>query len=229
MKKNKIFGFLLLLLIIISTAYSVGFVYEQDRVIADRTLDDLGNTQLYDLVGSISSSNATVKTLGNQTGDLKFDFPSLARDTYIIINNPTVNSTIDFSYSVLDSEGYLSTVISQELTMQETGNYYFKLEPDFVGEPVLLLIDVNDSYVTTLNIQSSMPMGMNFVFETFVTGMNDIIEINVSIWRLGFYLLISGVIITAIMLMVNTALKIFEITEKVRKTKDKVLGRKRRE
>ena len=224
MKMKKILGFILLSLIIISGVNAVNFIYEQERVIADRSLDDLGNIQLFDLVGSISNTSG-VESIGNTSGDFKYDFVSLKRDTYIFLNNPTINSTINFSYSQVDAEGFLSSITTQELTLEETGNYYFKLEPDFEGESVLFLVEAINSYVTTLNIQESHPKGMNFVFETFIGGMNNIIEINVSIWRLGFYLMIGGLIVTGLMLMVNTALKIFDITEKVRDKKNRVMRR----
>lgn len=79
--------------------------------------------------------------------------------------------------------------------------------------------------VYTLSTHSEEAVTSNLVvsvIETTFIGINEIIEINVGLWRLVYYLAILGVILIALGLLIGFTFKFYEWTDKLSDKKHKI-------
>jgi len=209
---KKILTFFMTMMMLLVTVNAGSFVFDQPTVLKDFTLADKGNVQLVDLIGSLNS-----ESIGNQSGDLKLQFPSLQNKQYFVIDNGLINTTFNVT-TFFEGEG---NSVTQELTMQELGTYYFQGKNDFQGEELGIMFDFPDGYAGTMTLISQQPKGLSFVFETFVSGVADIIEINVSFWKVVYYIFLVSTIIGMFLLIIKGIMAAIKWADDLSKTRNK--------
>jgi len=190
MKKIFIFLFMFSLLFLsMDTTNAINLNYDQSNVIYDYKIATLGMSNENIVVGSLNNVN-----IGNQTGDIKYELRGLTRPIYILIENGMENITLDITYvnddAVAIGEINNKIAISQELTMEETGTYYFKFEPSYDGENFDFIIDFPSSYVGNLHLKEEQAKEFNSLISGFIDSFEEIVKINVTLWRLLFYTII---------------------------------------
>ena len=210
---------------------AVSMTFDQSQTINSYELADKGlsNTRIID--GSSNSETIALYPNGTKTVDIIFDIRSLDRTSYLIIDNYIVNTTMNISYFNNDNTGIVgqtdNQVTTRELILHEQGIYYFEINPTYTNENVIIGIDAQQSYLGRTFIQDTRPKGLNYVFETFIGGINTLIDIIISLWKLFYYVIIIGFIIGALISIVAFGFKFIEFAEKVKaKKKDLMKGGK---
>jgi hypothetical protein len=132
---------------------------------------------------------------------------------YIYFQNTKVNSTITLIWNFdLATTGQRYT---QNFTMLQTGNYIFKINNNIYGEPMRFFIETNDdSYIATVYTQQKIEKGIPEIMETLVNNVNDLIDINMSIWKIVYYLFIFSIVMSLIFLIVLLGAKMYDFAKK---------------
>lgn len=192
-KENKSMGKILLFFTVLTylmfSSFAGTVIYNQDTSIANFEEEDIGTQLFYTIVGSDNS-----KTLGNRTGDLKLEFNNLYSDVYLIIDNPSVNTTLNISWLFSGA----TAIITQELTMSEIGEYYFQVKNHYDGESGSILLEMENPSVAPLYVQTTQDVKSTSIFTPLIAGVVELITINLTLWRVMFYLFITLVTIIAI-------------------------------
>lgn len=201
------------------TVFSAGLVYDQDSNIADLETGETGNVLREELQGNI---NKLISTGVNQTTpyDIQYELDAMKNPVYVTINNGFENSTYILLWQDQTSNG---TILNkQNFTMNEKGRYVFKFYPDKTGETTSLYVDIVDEKgIAWVTYQEQQPEGFNQVIGGLVGSFEDIIEINISIWYIVFYLLIFVALLTVVAGMFGFG---FLILQHARKMRDKDHG-----
>lgn len=207
---------LILLILVCSFAFCNGitFDYTQSSVITDYNTNNKGLSNEKFIVGSLNTYN-----IGNVTGDYKFELRGLIQPVYLLINNDYENTTFDITYIndnniKINSSGTIG--INQEFTMNEEGVYYFKITPSFEGESIDIMLNFTNSRVIQVFLQEEQPQGFNSLMGGFVYSFLDIIEINISLWRIFFYTVIIVIMIGFVLLLFGGSFWIFKSTQKIK-------------
>ena len=129
-------------------------VFNQDDVITELSTITQSSLMYFDVVGSVNSED-----LGNvTTGDLKLEFQSLEREQYFKLNNNVAGTQIILSWQFSDESG----IVHQNLTLEEIGEYYFKIKNDYSGEGASVMISVlENSTKLPLYVISTQNEGLN--------------------------------------------------------------------
>lgn len=180
--------FIMLMYLMVS-AFAGTVIYDQDTSISNFEEEDIGTQLFYTVVGSDNS-----KTLGNRTGDLKLEFNNLYSDVYLIVTNPTINTTINISWLFSGATG----ITTQELIMEEVGEYYFQVKNHYDGESGSILLEMENPSVVQLYVQTTQDIKETSIFTALINGVVELITINLTLWRILFYLFITMVTILAI-------------------------------
>ncbi len=196
------------------TVFSAGLVYDQDSNIADLETGETGNVLREEIVGSTNKLISTGD--GNTTPyDIQYELDAMKNPVYVTINNGFENSTYTLLWQDQTSNG---TILNkQNFTMNEKGRYVFKFYPDETGETTSLYVDiVDDGGIAWITYQEQQPEGFNQVIGGLVNSFEDIIEINISIWYLVFYLLIFVALLTVVVGMFGFGFLILKHAKKMR-------------
>jgi len=188
---KKILTFFMTMMMLLVTVNAGSFVFDQPTVLKDFTLADKGNVQLVDLIGSLNS-----ESIGNQSGDLKLQFPSLQNKQYFVIDNGLINTTFNVT-TFFEGEG---NSVTQELTMQELGTYYFQGKNDFQGEELGIMFDFPDGYAGTMTLISQQP---------------------VSFWKVVYYIFLVSTIIGMFLLIIKGIMAAIKWADDLSKTRNK--------
>lgn len=196
---------------------AVSLEYSQTSVITDYNTNIVGTSYENIVLGSSNNKN-----IGSRTGDFKAELRGMVEPVYILIDNPIINNTFNITYIndnpiKINSSGRNAT--TQELTMQEKGIYYFKINPSFEGESVDFLIDFKTPVIATVFLQEQHPKGFNSLMAGVVTSFLEIISINITFWRIAFYTVITTLIVSFILLIFGGAFYVFKWSQKVREQK----------
>lgn len=220
---KKIITILVLLICMSSLVSAVSLEYEQTSVITDYNTNEVGASLQRVVVGSSNSV-----TIGNKTGDIKFELRGMSQPYYLLIDNGFINNTFNITYVNDDpiktgESGKNAT--TQELTMQELGMYYFKIEPSYEGESVDFILNFDDDRTTQVFLQEQHPQGFNTLMAGFVNAFLDIVEINITMWRIAFYVLIFIILIGFVALVFGGSFYIFKVSQNVKDKKEFFEGR----
>lgn len=206
----------MMLMLSMFTVFGVDFNYEQAPNLIDYNTNNVGVSVQQIAVGSLNSYN-----IGNQTGDVKYELRGSSEPIYLIIENGYANSTFEITYVNDDPilENSSSTAYSQELTMTETGAYYFIFEPSYDGESFDFILDFANDKVHNVYLKEQQPQGFNSLMSGFVNAFLDIVEINITIWRVVFYTLIFIIMVAFVGLLFTGSLWMFKYSQKIRDRK----------
>lgn len=177
-----------------NSVFAMTITFDQSSNLRDYKDNQKGNILYNDIVGSISQSKNQYLGFGGLNGtryyyDFEMEFNYLSEDFYLIINNYFSNASFVMMY-----RGDLTkddTLYIQNLTFNEQGRYYFKINPDYIGESGKIYFEyVNSNFTGTLEYQESKPQGFNELMGGIVVGFNTIIDYNIALWRIAGYILI---------------------------------------
>lgn len=209
---KKIFIFILIMFTVLNSVNAVIINFDQDKNLIDFQNNELGNV----LVGTITPAvNTTLSVSSSNTTyvfDKKFEFESLNEDIYLILQNGYVNANITLMY-----RGDLTqnpTLFIQDLTLNEVGEYYFKVSPSTVNEPVVIYIDLPSDVVEPVTLIYKLveekPDSFNSIILKIIEPFVTIVEINITIWKIIFWTLILILAITLVVLIFYTAFYLFK-------------------
>lgn len=212
MKKLNIF--ILMIFLCITSVSAVSVNLNQDDVISDFYNNDKGNHYIDTIVGSANYILSTINATENRTYDYDLEFAEASESFYIIVKNGLANKSMQLMwYGDLTRD---NTLYVQNLTFNEYGNYMFKVIPSYDGEPITVLMDLEeDSYVVDFEIVEEKPKGFNLLMTPLVSGFVDIIDINIGMWNIAFYSIIALVTFGFIALLFSIAFLIFAYTRKL--------------
>lgn len=185
---------MLVMLAMFSSVNALTLNANQDDNIYNFNIKEKGNYLIQDLVGSINHQYNINNT--NYTYDLDLEFSSVNEEFFIVIQNQIANSTLTFMYrGDLTRNGNLYI---QELHLTEQGKYYFRFVPNYIGEPARIYIDISTTGIGTIEVIEQKPQGFNNLIGVFVGSFQEIISINLGLWRMTFYMIVLGITITFI-------------------------------
>lgn len=211
---SKFMVLIMMICMVPVSVFSAGLVYDQDSNIADLETGETGNVIREELQGNI---NKLISTGVNQSTpyDIQYELDAMKNPVYVTINNGFKNSTYTLLWQDQTSNG---TILNkQNFTMNEKGRYVFKFVPDAIGETTSLYVDiVDDKGIAWVTYQEQQPEGFNQVIGGLVGSFEDIIEINISIWYIVFYLLIFVALLTVVAGMFGFGFLILQHARKMR-------------
>lgn len=177
-----------------------------------------GNIIIKNLVGSYSTTNNQSFGVGGINGtlyyyDLDYEFTSTNEDFYLMIQNTAVNQTATIMY-----RGDLtrdSTLYIQNVTFNEVGRYLFKFIPSYENEPARIYLEVPDAFVGTIEYAEQKPEGFTSIVGGLITTSEELIDINISLWRIAFYSIVTGLIIAFVLGIFGIAFMMFRYSKKL--------------
>ncbi len=205
-KKNKglksIIGIFIVMLFMISFVSAGTINFNQNEVINNYEQIKIGAIMNDHIVGNDNS-----ETLVNKTGDYKIEFSALDTAQYIILNNVEINTTINISWKFKDND----VTTTQELTFEEVGEYYFEISPTYDGESASILFNTDPSSIFLVYFVMTSDNELKSLFSPFITGVVDLIKINLNIWKLFYYLLIGAIMFSVIIGGVLMLVKVYKL------------------
>jgi len=200
---------IILILILFQSVYSANILFNQST-----TIDNYNNAQkstqlVYDLVGSKNS-----ETLGNHTGDLKVELVDIKSEVYIIVNNYVTNTSMNVSFLFENQP-----IIHQELLLKEVGEFVFEVTPNYNNENGQIMFNIPDSSIAQVFIQPTKPtlisnQSQTTIFTPMIKGVEDLITINISLWKIIYYLFIFVIVVGLIGGLVMIGRTYYKWTEK---------------
>jgi len=224
-RKNIFSLFIGILMVMLSfnlvSAYTIDYSFASTQ--ADYQSENLGGSLFQSFNSSQSEMAGFVGNIGLINYDSYLGLYDLEQDIYIL---PFILSNITWNISIKDHE---ENTISYLLNFPEPDTYYIKISPSYEGED--LHVYIND---TSLNstyqgyyLQSVEPMGLSFVITQFVGYTSEIVEMNVTIWKVGFYLVLFALSIGLLGSLVYLAFKFYNYAQKVSKIRNDMFSNKR--
>lgn len=205
--KTKYMIFLLcFLLLFVNNSYGAILVYDQET-----TLNNYQDNSLKSMIFETINPALNSESIGNYTGDYKIEITGLQDSFFITIENFNAGTNLEIVYFFDNSpSSYL-----QEFTLNETGLYIFEIDNSFNGESGSILINgTNNIFNAFLSFSNENAQDIN-IFEPLINGVVDLIEINLSIWKIFYYLFISAIIIGVIGVIIWIGFKFYEWSSKV--------------
>lgn len=195
--------FFIMMLGLMSTAFSGTLLIDQDVVISNYEEGALTTSLRFDIVGGVGN-----KVLGNATGDFKLEFQDVQESVFLIISNYQSNTSINMSYLFEGGVG----ITHQELTMEEVGDYYFEIKSSYNGEDGQLLIAL--PYLTTASLfVKSSQLDEKAIFTPLIAGVVELMQINISVWIIMYYVFITILIVGTIFGIIWGAKKWYDFTK----------------
>lgn len=215
--KIKLITILTLIFLMFTSVNALDISSSQSSNINDLLSYDIGNERVFDITSNIN--NEIIVNGNNYSYDFDLEYNAVSENIYLKFNNPQVNNTLTFLWS-----GDLTrddTLYVQNFTMNEQGTYYFKFTPDYVGEPAHVYVDIVNDFASpiTINELETKPQGFNDLIGGLVSSFNDIIEVNVTFWKILLYTTIFIITLSIILSIFGLAFWIFSKAKDVKKIK----------
>lgn len=210
---------IILLLIVISSGYSVTLSSNQDTNIQDFNSKDNGNS----FVNIFSGVEINEFIINNNTYyyNDRLEFQAVNEEFYVKVNNYEVDTNITFMFFGSLIENPVLNI--QTFKMNEIGDYYFKFTPTTNNEPVTIYTDITSNIGQTVVI-TKQPMGFNSLMGGFVKSFLDIVYININIWRIVFYSIIFGMLLLFTSILFGGSFYIFKKAKQIREQKGLIGG-----
>lgn len=200
---KKFMNIVLIFTILLTSCYSVTLSIDQTRNLDDYTVIPKGNTYIDTVNGFINNSIEFNNGTLVYYYDYEYEFKSVNENFYIIIQSYTSNETVQVMYrGNLQLDGQFKV---QPLQLNEVGAYYLKFEPDYENEPVVVYIDFPTDYVGTVEFVEDKPQTFSILARQFTSWGEEIVNINVTIWRFIFYTFV-------LLLMLSIGLGLFGLS-----------------
>lgn len=207
-----------MLLLCIGSVSALTMGTNQDSNNNDYYVASSGNIFIKSVAGSYSTTNNQSFGVGGLNGtyyyyDLDYEFTSVNEDFYLMIQNTNVNETLTIMY-----RGDLTrdpTLYIQNVTFNEIGRYLFKFSPSYENEPGRIFLEFEDAFVGTIEYTEDKPEGFTSLVGGLVDTSEELIDINISLWRIGFYTLITVIIIAFTLGIFGIAFTMFRYSKKL--------------
>lgn len=153
--------------------------------------------------------------------DVQMNFDSVSQPFYIVIDNLVAGTTYEITYSNNLNVGNIVNTFNT--TLEEEGKYYYKFTPSNVGEEAVIYIENTYNVsgqppqVFFLGYQEEKPQGFSYVIGSFVNFFVDVLEINLSLWQILFYLVVFIISTTLVFFLFGVAFLVFDYTQKFKK------------
>jgi len=208
---KKLFTSLLFLIMLMSSVNAVTIEDNQLTIAGDLLNYQTGNTY-YDVV----AGSGNFETLGVSVGDLKSEFRNFNYDLYYTIvtnsNNVILNVTTLSNNPLAPLNS--STAIYNQYILETAGTHKLKFSPTYKGESVSILLGISDSDVIEIGQSQRLERGISLVGEQFIGYFSELVKINLNIWKLAYYIIIGGIIISVVMGFILIGYKIYTWTKK---------------
>lgn len=220
-KNNKInifstmrFNFILVFMFLLGISSVNSATLGVDLTLNEQVYQDSDFTVIEDIIifGNVDEQYITTENLTIDY-DLQRFYSYVSDDIYVIYNSKTDNETfqIILTEQVTPSDFFPT---KYTITVDSIGKQYYKISPDFKGENIRLEVNVtNSSYVDVLTIgvvTNEVVESANAITNTFVGAMKDLIDVNISIWKILYYVFVTVIIILGVLLLFYTANKIYQ-------------------
>jgi len=202
-----------IMLVLISSAFAVSFEFDSGTNEIITAYDQKEKfTKFFYLVDPLDDSKTVSGS--NFTFDEKIELFDVTDEIYLIYDNPVINQTI--RVGVFNSEGGL---VSQVLTLNEVGSYYFLITPSFSGEDFSILFDSTSPSFSVLYLESDKESEFFGLFAPLITGTHDLLTLNITIIRTLFYIFVFVVVVLIVAGLFWGGFKVLSISEKINKKK----------
>lgn len=211
-KMKRIIILPFIMIFFLSSAYSVGFEFDTEisnQVISDYSEKDDFTKFYYDIIPNLNDKTVSGSNL---TYDEKIELYDVTDNIYLIYTNTQINQTINVG--VFNAQ---TGLISQELTLNELGEYYFRITPSFEGEDLILLFDSNATAPSVLFLESEKESEFFSLFSPLINGTKDLIDINITIIRTLFYTFMFVVIVLFVSSLFWAGFKMIKVSKDLNK------------
>jgi hypothetical protein len=206
-----------LLLLCIFSGYSVDLNYNQEKAISSFVGSKIGMSHLKIVLG-----NSNDVTIGNRTGDIKFELVGVTKSVFLRIDNNVLNNTFNITY-VNDDNAILggeAVIITQELTMDELGMYYFEFIPSYEGEGFDFIIQFDDGLTMPILLAEENPIDTTLIVTGFLTALEELVDLNVYFWVILFYAFLFGITLAFTLLVFGLGFLTFKYARRLRKQRE---------
>lgn len=216
---NKLNLFILGFLFLIGGVFaSPNLDYIQTSVWTDYNTEDLGNTLSDVIVASalnetISLTNAS----NNYTYNKKFEFPQFSNTIFLKIR-PTRTDNMSIMWRG-DLNSNDKNLYIQPFQVQNQP-YIFKFTPSKSDDLLVVYLGFeNELQIAEIEITEVQPKGFSYTIQLFMDSVKNIIEINITLWKIGFYLFILLVLTAFASAVLGLGLWIFDYIRVLKKKK----------
>lgn len=227
MKKiNKIMIYGIVVLMLMTLVNGGTFIYNQDeaRSIADTSE---GNNAFEVLIFGSDNLNVTSALNDTITYDVNFEVV-LSDNMFFVFENNVAGQVLNISYNFDDKElspGVLE-IMTTTITLDDEANYVFAFSPDFEGERLEMWIDYPDTVATNEIFKFTRQRGIGDISDQFISAMITLVEINIGLWRILFYVFLLGIVLGVFALIGNFIMEILDWAEKFRERRRKHLRKR---
>lgn len=181
--------------LVMTGAYSMAYDFDQEAT-----------HQKYDEITFLASSEPSLAFDGMSS--ITENFKLSTTPMYVIFSsatNQSENMTMTYYDSVLDN------FIMKNLTIPNDDTFIIEMTPQNIGEETTMVLtgatgNIFYAYVFANDDTASD----STIFTPLIGGVVDLIEINISIWKIGYYLFIAGLILGSIGMLIMLAIKYYK-------------------
>jgi len=213
----------IMLILIFGLLFSSGFSIV--TYTGSKNLQNLSDTNILNYNEIILSKIGTTKLSHNYNIMRLSSFPNYDK-TGLYLQVSHIPNTLSsnnntgkahYTLEILKLEEQTTDYINFELDLNET--YYFWLETSSINDKFeidLVCNECNDNlfnsstYSVGYNVLYNKPAQISSIFSPLLVGVNDLILINLSIWKILYYLLIASIIIGTIVGLVLISKKYYD-------------------
>ncbi|MFP4026031.1 MAG: hypothetical protein ACLFVR_16030 [Thiohalospira sp.] len=218
--------FLGFFLILGSVFGAPNFEYTQTDIWNDYTMVDKGNT-FYDTITTRTSDGVPYEETifgTNRTYDKSFEFPNFEQTLYVKIH-PTRNDNMTIMWrGDLSSDD--NNLYVQPLQVQAEP-YIFKFTPSKTDDILKFYVQFDDdSQIAGVELTQQQPKGFGYTLERFMGATEDIVDINITLWKIGFYLFILLVLTAFASTVLGLGIWIFDYIRLLKEKRRRAVNEK---
>lgn len=122
----------------------------------------------------------------------------LNKTTQVFINYQSDKNTGDFK------------IITNNITFLTTGSYYIEVEADYEKQPMDIYINLPDNTFTTVSLYLPTGKTISMVADSLLGYTTMLLDINLSLWKLLYYVIIFSITISIIFILVYIGWRLFD-------------------
>jgi len=212
---KKIFMCVILALFLISSAFSVRVELDQVESFQQYSTVDKGNRLLPNIiVGNTNTVLSVINATQNFTYDFQLEIGEAYEPFFYIIDSGVDNKSIQLMwYGDLTRD---PSLYIQNITLNEYGQYYFRVEPSYESEPITIMVNlIDDTYIVQSYYVEEKPKGFNALMTPLVEGFGEVIGFFINFWAVAFYTVIFVLSAGFILTIFGLAFLVFSYAKKL--------------
>lgn len=161
----------------------------------------------------IASSNPSLLFSGGS--DVTENFQLSTTPMYLLLSAGGGNDNENISISFYDS--ILEQFVTRQYVIPKDDTFIVELTPQDVGDKTSLILHnaSGNIFYTYVFIHDELRGETTTIYEPLIQGVVDLIEINITLWKAGFYLIIFLIAIGLIVGLFASAFWIIDKTKKM--------------